>query len=72
MDLVGTGLVQRCITMDEIGKFLSAKHKGVSQAFEVNGFQNIGINTLIDWIVREANRIYPAVEAAKFRGIDRF
>ncbi len=72
LDLIGTGIVERCITTDEVGKFLSVKHKASNQAFEVNSFQNIGINTLLDWTVREASRIYHAVEASKFRGIDRF
>lgn len=72
MDLISCGIVRRCITTDEVGKYLSQKHKGHYQALEVNSFQNIGVNTLIDWIAREAARIHPAVEASKYRGIDRF
>jgi len=72
LDLISGDIVRRCITTDEVGKYLVQKHKGATQCFEVNSFQNIGINTLIDWSVREAARIYPAVEASKYRGIDRF
>lgn len=72
MDLISSGIHKRQITTDEVIKYLSQKHKGPFQSLEVNSFQNIGINTLVDWTVREAARIHPAVEASKTRGIDRF
>lgn len=67
--VIGTSKVA---TGDEIGTYLNKNHKGAYQSFEVNAFKNIGISSLMDWTAKEASRIYPAVEAAKFRGIDRY
>ena len=70
--MINSGMMQRCITGDELGAWLAKIHKAPNKNFEVNAFANIGINPMIDWTLREAVRIYDAVEASKFRGIDRY
>ena len=34
--------------------------------------ENIGVSIMVDWIVSAATRVYPAVEKAKKKTIERF
>ena len=63
----------RCIQIPDLRLWLKKVHRRASNAcFETSSVENIGIPMMVDWIVREALRVYPDVEREKRRDIERF
>ena len=63
----------RCVKIDEVRLWLSKVHRRADNAcFETSARENIGVSMMVDWIVRSALRVHPAVEKAKTKQCERF
>ena len=65
--------VPRCIKVADLRLWLEKVHRRADQAcFETSAKENIGISMMVEWVVKAALRVYPEIEKAKTKHIDRF
>ena len=58
--------VPKAVEVAELRPWLKKVHKKAESAcFESSAFENIGVSMVVEWMAREAIRVYPAVEATK-------
>jgi len=65
--------MKKAVNVSEVRPWLEKVHKRAENAcFESSAYSNIGISMVVEWMVRAANRVYPAIEAAKPQKVLRF
>ena len=63
----------RVIKANDLEKWVKSVHKRAeSCVLEVSSKENIGVSIMVDWVVREALRVYPSVEKKKYRKAARW
>lgn len=63
----------RCVAIPDLRLWLSkVHHRAENDCFETSAVENIGVSMMVEWIVKAALRVYPEVEKAKAKRINRF
>ena len=63
----------RCVQVADVRLWLAKVHRRAENGcFETSARENIGVSIMVDWMVKAALRVYPSVEKAKEKKINRF